>query len=100
MFTHLHVHTEYSLLDGMCQIPKLVKKAKALGMDCLAITDHGALYGLITFNREAREAGLKPILGGEAYIAPVARDKQVKLASDKSPDHLILLARNEEGYHN
>lgn len=66
-FTHLHVHTQYSLLDGAARIPELVKKAKALGMDALAITDHGAMYGVIDFYKECQKQGIKPILGMEAY---------------------------------
>ena len=69
MFTHLHVHTEYSLLDGMGPIPQLVSRARELGMDTLAITDHGVMYGAIEFYQAAREAGIKPILGCEAYVA-------------------------------
>ncbi len=98
MFTHLHVHTEYSLLDGMCRIPYLISRAKEMGMDSLAITDHGALYGIITFYREAKEAGIKPIIGCEFYVAP--KEKENKLATEKNPYHLILLARNKAGYHN
>jgi DNA polymerase-3 subunit alpha len=98
MFTHLHVHTEYSLLDGMCRIPYLISKAKEMGMDCLAITDHGALYGIITFYREAKEAGIKPVIGCEFYVAP--KEKENKLATEKNPYHLILLARNKSGYQN
>ncbi len=98
MFNHLHIHTDYSLLDGMCRIPDLIGKAKELGMDSLAITDHGVLYGIITFYREAREAGIKPILGCEFYVAP--QERQSRRAADKNPYHLVLLARNEEGYHN
>ena len=98
MFTHLHVHTEYSLLDGMCRVPHLIGRARELGMDSLAITDHGALYGLITFYREAREAGIRPILGCEFYVAP--RDRRSRLGADKSPYHVVLLAKNEVGYHN
>ena len=70
MFCHLHVHTEYSLLDGMCLIPQLVARAKKLGMDSLAITDHGVMYGVLQFYMAAREAGLKPIIGCEVYVAP------------------------------
>src|SRR3990172_8709727 len=73
MFTHLHVHTEYSLLDGMCRIPQLVARAKELGMDSLAITDHGVMYGVIEFYQAAKEAGIKPIIGCEIYIAPAGR---------------------------
>jgi len=98
MFTHLHIHTDYSLLDGMCRIPKLVSRAKELGMKSLAITDHGTLYGIITFYSEAIQAGVKPILGCEFYIAPNGRHS--KQPSDKNPYHLVLLARNEAGYRN
>ena len=98
MFTHLHVHTEYSLLDGMCRISQLVKRAKELGMDRLAITDHGALYGAIEFYVAAREAGIKPIIGCEVYLAPGSRfDRN---AGDKDNYHLILLAKDRTGYKN
>ncbi|MEE8470083.1 MAG: PHP domain-containing protein, partial [Dehalococcoidia bacterium] len=92
MFTHLHTHTEYSLLDGMCRVPYLLNRAKELGMDCLAITDHGVLYGVVTFYREAKQAGIKPIIGCEVYVAPNGRHS--KLPSDKSQYHLVLLAKN------
>jgi DNA polymerase-3 subunit alpha len=98
MFTHLHVHTEYSLLDGMCRIPQLVRKTKELGMDSLAITDHGVMYGAIEFYREAREAGIKPIIGCEIYIAPGSRLSRT--AADKNNYHLILLAKDKTGYQN
>ncbi len=98
MFTHLHVHTEYSLLDGMCRIPQLVQKAKEMGMQSLAITDHGSLYGIIQFYLQAKEAGIKPLLGCELYVAPHSRHS--KTAADKNPYHLIVLAKNEVGYHN
>ena len=68
MFTHLHVHTEYSLLDGMCRIPRLIQRTKELGMDSLAITDHGSLHGIVQFYLQAKEAGIKPILGCELYL--------------------------------
>src|SRR4030042_2707352 len=97
-FAHLHVHTEYSLLDGMCRIPQLVARAKELGMDSLAITDHGAMYGVIDFYIAAKEAGIKPILGCEVYIAETSRHSRDPV--HKSQYHLTLLARNEEGYHN
>ncbi len=97
-FTHLHVHTEYSLLDGMCRIKKLVEKAREMGMDSLAITDHGSLYGAIEFYREARAAGIKPIIGCETYLAPAGRHS--KTASDKSNFHLVLLAQNQTGWEN
>jgi len=98
MFTHLHVHTEYSLLDGMSRIPQLVERAKELGMDTLAITDHGVMYGAIQFYLTAREVGIKPIIGCEIYIAPNSRFSRD--ASDKNNYHLILLAKNQTGYHN
>ncbi len=98
MFTHLHVHTEYSLLDGMCRIPQLVSRAKELGMDSLAITDHGAMYGVIEFYRSAREAGIKPIIGCEVYLAP--RSRSGRDVVDRNHYHLILLAKNHTGYQN
>lgn len=98
MFTHLHVHTEYSLLDGMSRIPKLVARAKELGMGSLAITDHGAMYGAIEFYLAAIEAGIKPIIGCEVYLAPNGRFGRD--ASDKNHYHLILLAENKTGYQN
>ncbi len=98
MFTHLHVHTEYSLLDGMCRIPHLVARAKELGMDSLAITDHGVMYGAIQFYLAAREVGIKPIIGCEVYIT---RDNRAnRNAGEKSTYHLVLLAKNQTGYRN
>ena len=97
-FTHLHVHTEYSLLDGMCRIPLLIARAKELSMDSLAITDHGVMYGIIDFYTAAKEAGIKPILGCEVYVAHTNRhDRDPKY---RKPYHLTLLAKNKEGYHN
>lgn len=101
-FTHLHVHTHYSLLDGANRIPDLVKRAKALGMDSLAITDHGCMFGVIEFFNECKKEGIKPILGMEAYMAPGARSERstpTGNASDAS-HHLLLLAENLEGYQN
>ncbi|MBM3156861.1 MAG: DNA polymerase III subunit alpha [Chloroflexi bacterium] len=98
MFTHLHVHSEYSLLDGMCRISHLFNKAKEMGMNSLTVTDHGVLYGIITFYREAKEAGIKPIIGCELYVAP--KEKESKLTAEKNPYHLIVLAKNDTGYHN
>src|SRR3972149_9173472 len=98
MFTHLHVHTEYGLLDGMCPIPRLVQKVKELGMDSLAVTDHGVMYGAIEFYQAAKEAGIKPIIGIEIYIAPGSRFGRG--AADKNNYHLILLAKDKVGYQN
>ena len=94
-FTHLHVHTEYSLLDGSCKIKELVARAKELGMDSMAITDHGVMYGVIDFYRAAREVGIKPIIGCEVYVAPGSRfDKDISQGDDKYY-HLVLLAEND-----
>ena len=98
MFTHLHVHTEYSLLDGLCRISKLVARARELGMEALAITDHGSMYGAIQFYRAAKEAGIKPIIGCEIYVAPGSRFG--RSAADKGNYHLVLLAKNQTGYRN
>ncbi len=98
MFTHLHIHTEYSLLDGMCRIHQLVERARELGMDSLAITDHGVMYGAIQFYLAAKEAGIKPIIGCEVYVAPNSRFSRD--ASNKNNYHLILLAKNQTGYRN
>lgn len=99
-FTHLHVHTEYSLLDGSCKIKELVARAKELGMDSMAVTDHGVMYGVIDFYRAAREAGIKPIIGCEVYVAPGSRfDREVGSGEDRYY-HLVLLAENSQGYQN
>ena len=98
MFTHLHVHTEYSLLDGISRIDKLVERTAELGMDSLAITDHGSLYGVVDFYSEARKAGIRPIIGCEIYEAKGSR--LTKDPSEKSPHHLTLLAQNNTGYKN
>ena len=98
-FTHLHVHTEYSLLDGSSKIKELVKKTKELGMDSIAITDHGVMYGAIDFYKEALNVGIKPILGCEVYIASGSRfDKTY--SKQNTYYHLVLLAENNEGYQN
>ena len=98
-FTHLHVHTEYSLLDGACRIDKLLAKAKELGQTAMAITDHGVMYGAVKFYEQAVKMGIKPIIGCEVYVAARTRfDKDASL--DKSHNHLILLAKNEKGYRN
>ncbi len=98
MFTHLHVHTEYSLLDGSCRIPLLISKAKELGMYSLAITDHGNMYGSIGFYTMAKEAGIKPIIGCEVYVAETSYKS--KSPVDKNNYHLTLLAKNRQGYRN
>jgi len=97
-FTHLHVHTEYSLLDGSSKIKELAVRAKELGMDSMAITDHGAMYGVIDFYRAAREAGIKPILGCEVYVAPGSRFDRENVHGEDRYYH--LLAENNEGYQN
>ncbi|MCL1983573.1 MAG: DNA polymerase III subunit alpha [Clostridiales bacterium] len=98
-FTHLHVHTEYSLLDGAARIKNLVARAKELGMGSLAITDHGVMFGVVDFYKEAKKQGVKPIIGCEVYTAARSRlDKDVE--KDKFQGHLVLLAKNQEGYKN
>ncbi len=99
-FTHLHVHTEYSLLDGSSKIKELAARAKELGMDSMAITDHGAMYGVIDFYRAAREAGIKPIIGCEVYVAPGSRFDRENVHGEDRYYHLVLLAENNEGYQN
>lgn len=99
-FTHLHVHTEYSLLDGSGKIKEMVAQAKALGCDSLAITDHGAMYGVIDFYRAAKEAGIKPIIGCEIYVTNGSRfDREISQGDDRYY-HLVLLAENNQGYSN
>lgn len=99
-FTHLHVHTEYSLLDGSCKIKELAARAKELGMDSMAITDHGVMYGVIDFYRAAREVGIKPIVGCEVYVAPGSRFDRENTNGEDRYYHLVLLAENDTGYHN
>jgi DNA polymerase-3 subunit alpha len=98
-FVHLHVHTEYSLLDGACRVTDLIDRAKELGMPALAVTDHGNMYAAVQFYLAAKQAGIKPIIGCEMYLAPRSRhDKETK--EDRSPNHLTLLVKNETGYKN
>ncbi len=98
-FVHLHVHTEYSLLDGACRIKELISRAKELGQSAIAITDHGNMYGAAEFWKEAQKQGIKPIIGCEVYVAPRTRfDKEPRI--DGKPYHLILLCENNEGYSN
>ncbi len=97
-FTHLHVHTEYSLLDGLCHVDQLVHRAKELGMGSLALTDHGSLYAAIEFYQAATAAGVKPLIGIETYMAPNSR--LGKATGDKNPYHIGLIARDQTGYKN
>ncbi len=98
-FTHLHVHSEYSLLDGACRIKNLAKAAKSLGQNSLALTDHGVMYGAVDFYRACKKEGIKPIIGCEVYVAPRSRfDKTAEL--DRHPYHMVLLCENNTGYHN
>ena len=98
-FVHLHVHTEFSLLDGACRIDSLAKKVKAMGQEAVAVTDHGVMYGAVAFYKACKAEGIKPIIGCEVYVAPRAMtDKEHGLDSDYT--HLILLCKNEQGYKN
>jgi DNA polymerase-3 subunit alpha len=98
-FVHLHLHSEYSLLDGACRIKQLVKRAEELGQKAVAVTDHGCMYGAVEFYNEAKSHGIKPIIGCEVYVAPRTRfDKIHQL--DSKPYHLVLLCKNNEGYQN
>ncbi|MBP3610127.1 MAG: DNA polymerase III subunit alpha [Lachnospiraceae bacterium] len=99
-FTHLHVHTEYSLLDGSAKINEIVARAKELGMDSLAITDHGVMYGVIDFYRACKREGIRPVLGCEVYVAPGSRFHKEGSVSDERYYHLVLLAENDTGYSN
>lgn len=99
-FTHLHVHTEYSLLDGSSKIKELVLRAKELGMDSLAITDHGVMYGVIDFYKACLAEGIKPIIGCEVYVAPNSRHDREIGTSEERYHHLVLLAENNQGYQN
>src|SRR4051812_47075548 len=97
-FVHLHLHSEYSLLDGLSPISDMVGKAAKLGMPAVALTDHGTMYGAIDFYLEAQKKGIKPIIGVEAYIAP--RGMTDRSSQDRQYSHLVLLARNTSGYKN
>ena len=89
-FVHLHLHTEYSLLDGACRIDRVLEYAKSLGQPAMAITDHGVMYGVIDFYKKAKEIGIKPVIGCEVYVAPRTMQDRVHLI-DSSPHHLVLL---------
>ena len=96
-FVHLHVHTQYSLFDGLCKIPDMVKRAKELNMPAVAITDHGNMYGVIYLYKEALTQGIKPILGCEVYMT---RGSRFEKKTKERICHLILLAKDNKGYHN
>jgi len=98
-FVHLHVHSHYSLLDGLPKIDQLINEVKKQKMKAVALTDHGVMYGIIEFYQKAKAAGIKPIIGVEAYMAPNGLlNKRAKI--DEKPFHLVLLAKNEKGYKN
>src|SRR6266404_7117192 len=100
-YVHLHLHTEYSLLDGACRLDRLMEKAGDLKLPALAITDHGVLYGAIDFYQAARSKGIKPIIGCEVYVAPQSRfDKKSSSGGRDVYHHLVLLAKDETGYRN
>lgn len=99
-FTHLHLHSQYSLLDGAIQFEPLFKRCKKLGMDSVAVTDHGNMFGAVEFYMKAKAAGIKPILGIEAYIAPGSRFDKSKTSISDAAHHLVLLAENLTGYQN
>ena len=99
MFAHLHVHTQYSLLDGFAKIDKVVKKAKEMGMTSLAITDHGVMFGVIDYYKECKKQGIHPVIGCEVYVAHESRFSKSK-ETDRHQNHLVLLAKNQTGYNN
>ena len=99
-FVHLHCHTHYSLLDGASRVPELVQHAKGLGMNAIAMTDHGNLFGAIEFYRECKDAGLNPIVGYEAYVAPTHRSDRTMKKRGESGYHLTMLAQNVTGFKN
>ena len=97
-FVHLHLHSEYSLLDGACRVRDIPKRAKECGHTAVALTDHGVMYGAVDFYRACKKEGIKPIIGCEVYVAP--RTRFDKTQSDAHPYHLVLLCQNETGYRN
>ena len=100
-FVHLHLHTEFSLLDGACRIDRLVERLKEIGQNAVAITDHGVMYGTIDFYKACKKGGIKPIIGCEVYVAPRGRSRFQKVHEyDAAFTHLVLLCRNEKGYQN
>ena len=98
MFTHLHTHTEYSMLDGISRIPDLVNRTRELGMDAMSITDHGSLYGVVDFYSECKDAGIKPIIGCEFYVAHASRHDRTP--NERTANHLVLIAKDNTGYRN
>ena len=98
-FVHLHLHSEYSLLDGACRIADIPKAARAAGHTACAITDHGAMYGVIDFYKSCKKEGIKPIIGCEVYVAPESRFDR-EHGREHAPEHLVLLCENESGYKN
>ena len=98
-FCHLHLHTEYSLLDSSAKIKKVISRAKELGMESIAITDHGVMYGCVAFYKEAIAQGIKPILGCEVYVASKSMDIKIN-DKDNGTYHLVLLVKNQVGYEN
>ena len=98
-FVHLHVHSEYSLLDGACRISGMMDRVKELGQSAIALTDHGVMYGCIDFYKAAKAAGIKPIIGCEVYVAPRGMEDRVH-GIDNDPYHLVLLCENRKGYEN
>lgn len=98
-FVHLHVHSEFSLLDGACRVESLPERAKELGQSAVAVTDHGVMYGAVAFYKAAKKAGIKPIIGCEVYVAPGSRFGR-EYGTDSGYTHLVLLCRNETGYRN
>ena len=99
-FAHLHCHTQYSLLDGAIKIGDLIETTKSFGQEAVAITDHGVLYGALEFYDKAKKAGIKPIIGCEVYVAPKDMATKEPIPGLPKNYHLVLLAQNEEGYHN
>ena len=99
-FVHLHLHTEYSLLDGAIHIDELVEQAAGLGMKALAVTDHGNMFGAVVFHDAARAKGIRPIAGCEIYVAPGSRFDKAGSGIEEAYNHMTLLASDEAGYHN
>jgi DNA polymerase-3 subunit alpha len=96
-FVHIHVHSTYSILDGLCSVKALVRRAAELGMPAIALTDHGVMFGAIEFYHAAIKAGIKPIIGLETYLAPRSMTDRDSI-QDRKPSHILLIAENETGY--